>query len=441
VLGALTDGSYVCPQGETCDQDQAAGQVVDNSYGYDANGNQVTRTINGVTLTLSYDAQGHIVSVSGPSLSASFVYDGDGKRVKSTINGETTYFVGNYYEQTGTTITKYYYAGSQRVAMRVGNTAYYLLTDHLGSTSLTTDSSGNVISELRYTAWGSVKYQAGSSPSDYTFTGQYGYDFGLMYFNARWLDVDTAHFAQADSLIPGAGQSQAWDRYAYSLNNPLLYIDPTGHDPVLGFLTGFLKELARTNFWWHPGYQKDLVIQKNESTSELTGRLVADVASMVIGVIEVGGGTGAAGGGIAVCATGIGCPGGFLAIAGGGALIAEGAGTALNAAYGGGTILAMLSHVISNQSEDQSSDPMGNFRVSSEFEKRMKDWGLSDKEILNVLKNGKKFTDPQGQFLLWDPKSKLAIVVDKIDGELVTVYEQPKLPRTWKTGWLEEFGE
>jgi hypothetical protein len=48
---------------------------------------------------------------------ATFVYDGDGKRVKSIFNGTTTtYFVGNHYEVTGSTITKYYYAGSQRIA-------------------------------------------------------------------------------------------------------------------------------------------------------------------------------------------------------------------------------------------------------------------------------------------------------------------------------------
>ena len=73
-----------------------------------------------------YDAENRLVSVSGPSLAASFVYDGDGNRVKSTINNVTTYFVGNYYEVTGSTVTKYYYIGGQRVAMRTGSSTYDL---------------------------------------------------------------------------------------------------------------------------------------------------------------------------------------------------------------------------------------------------------------------------------------------------------------------------
>jgi len=54
-------------------------------------------------------------------------------------------------------------------------------------------------------------------------------DFGLVYFKARWLDVALGRFAQADTLIPGAGDSQAWDRYAFALNNPVRYGDPSGH--------------------------------------------------------------------------------------------------------------------------------------------------------------------------------------------------------------------
>ena len=70
----------------------------------------------------------------------------------------------------------------------------------------------------------------GSSPTDYFYTGQRKeVEFGLSYYNARWLDSSLAHFTSADTLIPQPGDSGAWDRYAYVLNNPLKYIDPTGH--------------------------------------------------------------------------------------------------------------------------------------------------------------------------------------------------------------------
>jgi hypothetical protein len=98
----------------------------------------------------------------------------------------TTYFVGNYYELTGSQVTKYYYAGAQRVAMRKYTipqpmTVEYFLSDHLGSTSITTDSNGAKVSEMRYTAWGEVRYSWTSGQSttpaysllEYNYTGQY----------------------------------------------------------------------------------------------------------------------------------------------------------------------------------------------------------------------------------------------------------------------------
>jgi hypothetical protein len=61
----------------------------------------------------------------------------------------TTYFVGNYYELTGSVVTKYYYSGSQRIATRVGGTLSFLISDHLGSTSLSIDANGTFTSEQR----------------------------------------------------------------------------------------------------------------------------------------------------------------------------------------------------------------------------------------------------------------------------------------------------
>ena len=172
---------------------------------------------------------------------ATFVYDGDGKRVKSTFNGTiTTYFAGAHYEVTGSTITKYYYAGAQRIAMRTGSTLSYLVGDHLGSTSLTTDAAGNKVSELHYKAWGEVRSASGNMPTKYQYTGQYSYvsDFGLHFYNARWYDSALGRFAQADTIIPEQTQGvQAWDRYAYTNNNPVRYTDPSGHCGV-GFILG-----------------------------------------------------------------------------------------------------------------------------------------------------------------------------------------------------------
>ena len=92
---------------------------------------------------------------------------GDGQRVKSVINGEITLFIGGYYEVlnpgTGQTVTKYYFAGASRIAMRKytipqSMALEYFLGDHLGSTSITTDTAGEKASEMRYEPWGEVRY-------------------------------------------------------------------------------------------------------------------------------------------------------------------------------------------------------------------------------------------------------------------------------------------
>ena len=99
-------------------------------------------------------AGNHLVTVTGvggTTTSAHFDYNGDGQKVKSEINGETILFIGGYYEQKCSEITKYYFAGASRIAMRKYTipqtmTLEYMLGDHLGSTSLTTDNTGAKVS-------------------------------------------------------------------------------------------------------------------------------------------------------------------------------------------------------------------------------------------------------------------------------------------------------
>jgi RHS repeat-associated protein len=220
------------------------------TYTYDANGNMTQRVENGLTYTQTFDAENRLISVTVSGQTTQFIYDGDGKRVKSIMNmgvaTTTTYFVGGHYEvvetYTGTQVNKYYYAGSQRVAMRTDATLNYLLGDHLGSTSLIADASGVVISELRYKAWGETRYTSGTTPTRYQYTGQYSYasDFGLHFYNARWYDSSLSRFAQADSIVPRG--LQGLDRYAYTNNNPIKHTDPSGHGVDCGIGMGCVKD-------------------------------------------------------------------------------------------------------------------------------------------------------------------------------------------------------
>jgi hypothetical protein len=50
-------------------------------------------------------------------------------------------------------------------------------------------------------------------------------------YNARFYDPYLARFISADTIVPDPGNPQAFNRYAYCINNPLKYVDPTGHTP------------------------------------------------------------------------------------------------------------------------------------------------------------------------------------------------------------------
>jgi RHS repeat-associated protein len=200
---------------------------------------------------LGYDAENRVESVTGingTTYSASFTYDGNGQRVKSVINGETILFVGGYFEQKGSEVTKYYPGGAMRkYVIPQSMNVEYVLGDHLGSATVMTDSSGNKVSEMRYTPWGQVRYSwvdpnLSTTPAytlpKHTFTGQYSYmddpstsgvteGFGLMFYKARFYDPQVGRFSQVDSIVPGG--LQGLDRYAYVGNNPVNGVDPSGH--------------------------------------------------------------------------------------------------------------------------------------------------------------------------------------------------------------------
>jgi RHS repeat-associated protein len=83
---------------------------------------------------------------------------------------------------------------------------------------------------MTHLPYGEARSASGTLPAERQFTGQRldGLS-GLYFYNARYYDAGLGRFASADSIVPATGNPQAWNRYSYVLNNPLRFLDPTGH--------------------------------------------------------------------------------------------------------------------------------------------------------------------------------------------------------------------
>ena len=146
------------------------------------------------------------------------------------------------------TITKYYSAGGQTVAVRTytipeNQTSTYLLGDHLGSTSLAVDASTGAVTETRYKPFGEVRYTTPDKtlPTQYTYTGQYSYvansatglgsaGFGLMFYQAQFYDPGISQFTSPDTIVskPATTHSTGTDIPTRTMI-PVNRTDPTGH--------------------------------------------------------------------------------------------------------------------------------------------------------------------------------------------------------------------
>jgi RHS repeat-associated protein len=114
---------------------------------------------------------------------------------------------------------------------------YFLHPDHLGSTSLTTDASSNAVARQLYDAWGNIRLR-GDLKTDIGYTSQReDLSTNLMFYRARYFSPALGRFLSADTMVPDEKNPQNLNRFAYTLNNPLRFTDPSGHF-CLGGKTG-----------------------------------------------------------------------------------------------------------------------------------------------------------------------------------------------------------
>ena len=204
-------------------------------YTYDAAGNVIT---DAEGRTFTYDGENKQIEVrnSGSSTIGQYYFDGDGKRVKKYVpsTGETTVFV---YDASGKLVAEY--STNISATPRV----QYQTLDNLGTPRINTDQLGAVVSRTDYMPYGEEIIGLGGRTAADHYTADDVRQGFTGYINDEETDLD---FAQARMYSNRHGRftavdplyiefrrmpfPQAWNLYAYTRNNPLLFTDPAGLD-------------------------------------------------------------------------------------------------------------------------------------------------------------------------------------------------------------------
>ncbi len=108
-----------------------------------------------------------------------------------------------------------------------GNMYYH--QDGLGSISVITDVYGNPLNRYTYDAFGSLRSVSESVYNPFRFTGEQYDPSGLIYLRARYYNPATGSFISQDTFNGMLNDPLSQNRYVYCGNNPVVYVDPSGH--------------------------------------------------------------------------------------------------------------------------------------------------------------------------------------------------------------------
>lgn len=142
--------------------------------------------------------------------------------------------------------------------------------DHLGSTSVITNESGDLVEETFYEPFGAIL--EGGDFSRYDYEGkEYSSKTEDYDFHFRKYDPELLMFTQPDSLIQNLYDPQSLNRYAFERNNPWKYVDPSGQVIEWGIVIYYAVELvlAAAIFVGAVIYSKQVREESNNQDKEI----------------------------------------------------------------------------------------------------------------------------------------------------------------------------
>ncbi len=141
-------------------------------------------------------------------------------------NGELLYEKGGENKQSKEETS--YQLGAGIEALQRNQKTYYYHQDEQLNTALITNRNGEIKNQYQYDAFGNELEAIEELSNRIRYTGQqYDQQTEQYYLRARYYNPIVGRFMQEDVY-----QGDGLNLYAYCLNNPLMYYDPSGYSKV-----------------------------------------------------------------------------------------------------------------------------------------------------------------------------------------------------------------
>lgn len=213
------------------------------TFNYDADGNTVAQNETGNDYGYLYDIQNRLIQVTKPDSSTiQYEYDIFGNRSSIIEDGVRTDFLvdpfgfGNVvgeYDGAGNKIASYTHGLGLVSKNAADGSLAYFEADGRGSITGLTDDAGDLVNEYHYTPFGQEIFESETVMNSFEFNGSFGITEDaedLHYVRARTYDSETGRFLQEDPLFLDGDPENL---YRFNFNDPNSYVDIDGENPLL----------------------------------------------------------------------------------------------------------------------------------------------------------------------------------------------------------------